>query len=421
MAIPSRASMLIGVLACTACLHAVADCTIRASRPGSEAGRPWVTRANWLEAGTLRFGLTRPAQFMPGLSSVPARLMAARPASALRLDPDRISVTDPADGSSRSLRFLLDNRIDADGVIVLRQGRTLLDYRRSGFDPATPRLLQSATRPILVAWLARAAGEGRLARDKAINRLIPELGDIRELGKRPVQRLLDGRTGLGWGDDEIDQWRSVAGWTAAEGGDVRGWLKARPVWPRGEEGSAGEAAGPEGELLVWAAEKAWRQPVATLLCEMQERIGARQAAFWATDGVGTPLADGLALSLEDFAGFGQALLDARGRPGRRTYLPTWFADALAAGGGEDATRPVAIKALGADVRWQYHFAHPGRNSRQAAIVGENGSSLLVDFDRGLVIAVFASHAQRESPLLMASLRRLWEMPVSTGGKRDKKE
>ncbi|NML26482.1 serine hydrolase domain-containing protein [Zoogloea dura] len=420
MAMPSVASLALGLLASVVCAHVGAACTTRESRPGTEAGNAWVTRANWLEAGTLRFGVTRPAQFMPGLSVAPASAAASRPAASWRLDPDRVSVTDPADDSTRSLRFLLENRIDADGVIILRQGRTLLDYRRSGFDPAAPRLLQSATRPILVAWLARAASEGRLARDKAINRLIPELGDVRELGKRPVQRLLDGRTGLGWGDDEIGQWRSVAGWTAAPGADLRGWLKARPVWPRAEGEHGAEAIGPGGELLVWVVEKARRQPVAALLCEMQERIGARHPAFWATDGVGTALADGLALSLEDFASFGQALLDARGRPGRRTYLPAWFADALAAGGGQDAERPAAVKALGADVGWQYHFAHPGRRTRQAAIVGENGSSLLVDFDRGLVIAMFASHAQRESPLLMASLRRLWEMPVSTGGRRGKK-
>ena len=55
---------------------------------------------------------------------------------------------------------------------------------------------------------------------------------------------------------------------------------------------------------------------------------ARNPAFWATAPAGTPLADGLALSLEDFAAFGQSLLDARTPSGRRTIAPRWFADTL---------------------------------------------------------------------------------------------
>ncbi|MBS0347602.1 MAG: hypothetical protein JSR69_14225 [Proteobacteria bacterium] len=43
------------------------------------------------------------------------------------------------------------------------------------------------------------------------------------------------------------------------------------------------------------------------------------------------------------------------------------------------------------------------------------TSLYVDFDYGIVIAIFASHAERHSPLLMASLRNLWEATVRPGG------
>ena len=85
---------------------------------------------------------------------------------------------------------------------------------------------------------------------------------------------------------------------------------------------------------------------------------------------------------------------------------------LARAGNPAQPTPDAIRARGPDTTWQYRFAHPGKGHR-AAIIGAYGSSLYVDFDHGTVVAVFASHAQRHSPLLMASLRSLWDAAIRT--------
>jgi hypothetical protein len=177
--------------------------------------------------------------------------------------------------------------------------------------------------------LAKAAAEGRVAREKAITRVLPELAGARDLGKLSLQRLLDGRTGLQWSDADITRWRQEAGWAQGGNGGVRAWLGARPSWPRTSDDSVSDLAGPEGELLLWAVEKAWRKPAPELLCDLQASIRSRSPAFWATDATGTPLADGLALSLSDFASLGQAFLDARNRPGRRSLAPAWFIDSVA--------------------------------------------------------------------------------------------
>ena len=97
---------------------------------------------------------------------------------------------------------------------------------------------------------------------------------------------------------------------------------------------------------------------------------------------------------------------------RVRFLEGWFADTLASPGNPAQPTPDAIRALGPDTTWQYRFAHPGKGHR-AAIIGAYGSSLYVDFDHGTVVAVFASHAQRHSPLLMASLRSLWDAAIRT--------
>lgn len=395
---------------------AAEPCTQTASTPPSELVRQPVRADNWLSPGNLRFGLSQAPRFIPGVTVAPPAGAPARSTAAQRIDVDRLLVSDPADDTRRSLRFLLENRIDADGVLILRRGRVLLDYRRAGFDPAQPRLLLEATRPVLVALLAKAAAEGRVAREKAVARAIPDLSNARELGKLSLQRLLEGRTGLQWSDADIRQWQQEAGWAlGGTAGGVRAWLERRPSWPRTADETGADVAGPEGALLLWAAEKAWKKSAPALLCDLQGSIRARHPAFWATDPTGTALADGLALSLGDFANLGQAFLDARNRPGRRALVPAWFVDSVVSPSGTRDPAPAVVRELGADTGWQYRIAHPGNRGHRMAILGAYGTSLYVDFDHGTVIAVFASHAERHSPLLMASLRNLWEETALQGG------
>lgn len=397
------------VLASEACTFTAID------RPIASPAQQLVGADNWLRPGNIRFSLGQVPRFMPGILSTPAVSPPLRANAPQRIDPDRLRVVDPADGTQRSLRFLLENRIDADGVLILRRGKVALDYQRSGFDPAQPKLLLEATRPILVSQLARAAAEGRVAREKSIVRALPELGAVRELGKLSLQRLLEGRTGLKWPETDVARWQQEAGWAPGGRIGVRTWLQHRAAWPRTSDNAGLDMHGPEGELLLWATENAWKKSAPEMLCDLQGLIQARNPAFWATDTVGTPLADGLALSLGDFAALGQALLDAGNRPGRRTLAPKWFLETVSNPSDAADAKPEALLALGQETGWQYHFAHPGPRGRRMVIIGAYGTSLYVDFDYGIVIAIFASHAERHSPLLMASLSNLWEATVRPGG------
>ena len=408
-------SLILSALFASAPALATEPCLLTPGQPPAATGQQRVSPDNWLNPGYLRFGLSQVPRFMPGVRVQPATPAPARAAAATQIDLDRVTPFDPADDTRKPLRFLLDNRIDADGVQVLHRGRLVLDYRRSGFDPAQPRLLLEATRPVLAMLLARAAAEGRVAQEKSISRVIPQLADTRELAKLSLQRLIDGRTGLQWSASDSRQWQQEAGWTpGGNGAGVRAWLDARKQWPRsrGEDGL--DLAGPEGELLLWATENAWKQPAPALLCSLQKSIRARDPAFWASDPAGTALADGLALSLGDFANLGQALLDARNQPGRRGLVPAGFVDTVATPANPDATTPAALRGLASDASWQYRIAHPGGRGHHMAIIGAYGTSLYVDFDHGTVIAVFASHAARHSPLLLASLRNVWDEIAPVG-------
>ncbi|QSA97486.1 serine hydrolase [Methylococcus sp. EFPC2] len=385
-------------------------CDYRSTTPVQSANA-MVTRGDWLAVEHLRVGLESPRRFMPG--TVMRNL--AKPSdlvvSSTPIDLDRATAVDPDDGAEKPLRVLLDVRLYADGILVLQGDEVLLEHYRPGFSPSSPRLLLQASRPILTTMLADAAEAGQLSREQSLARALPELAKQANLRKISVQRLLDNRTGLVWSSEDRRLWLAASGWkTAADvpvAHDVGSWLRSRADWPRTTEPPALEIGGPEGELLVRVLEKVSKQPVSHKFCEsVLAGIGAEHEAFWASDPAGTALADGLALSLRDFARFGMAMIQARAKKGPSKVVPNWFAESLASAETKREPAPEVLHELGAEFGWKYRFATQGQ-LHQAAILGPFGNSLLIDFDRKLVIALFASVPKDYSPLALASLRSLW--------------
>ena len=385
-------------------------CSYRSTEPSQYASSTrFVTRDDWLAGEHLRIGLQEPQRFMPGVFMRPSAKGASLARSASPLDPQQRQAVDPADGNKKSLRFLLDARLYADGIVVLKGDQIVLERYGPALAPESPRLLLQATRPVLTSLLAAASAQGEISREASIVRVLPELAKQPSLRKTSLQRLLDGRTGLIWSGDDQGRWLSATGWgrSAQASAGVLAWLKARRKWPRDAKLPVSDIAGPEGELLTWTLENAARRPVSHVFCEtVLSAIGAEDEAFWAVDPAGAELADGLALSLRDFARFGLALLNARGRAGMGSVVPRWFAASIAAGPSGHDAMPEALESLGDDVAWRYRFVSLPA-AHQAAIVGPYGNSLLVDFDRKVVVALYASYPRDFSPLLLQSLRSLW--------------
>lgn len=415
-----RNVILLGIVVATgaAASHAVGGCSYRQSSPPTGEANRLVTKDNWLSAENLRIGLQAPQKFMPGVAIRASGRRFAFSSSATPIDLDRQMAIDPYDGSEKSLRFLLDARLYADGIIVLKGEQVVMEHYRTGFAPDSARLLLQATRPFVTALLAAAADRGHFAREKSVVRVLQNLAGEANLRKTSMQRLLDGRTGLRWSADDRRQWLSASGWGAGSmrsSAGVRSWLKARKNWPRDNDLPVSEIGGPEGELLVWALETVWKQPASHVLCDsMLSAVGAEDEAFWVTDPSGIELADGLALSLRDFARFGLALLDARARAGSGAVAPRWFAESLASPVVRSDPPPEALKDLGEDTAWRYRFVSLGR-MRQSAIVGPFGNSLFIDFDRKVVVAIYASYPRDYAALMLRSLRSVWSALAEAEG------
>lgn len=391
----------------TAPVLAADKCSVEPVARTAPGGSPWITKENWLAAENLRYGLANMQKFMPTV-----RLAAGGPAAPLGkadrpLNLQALAAADPMDGQSRNVAFLLDTRLYADGVLVLRDGSVLFEDYRNGLTAAEPRLIGSATRPVLSMLAAISTAKGKLRQEHALSRHVPQLSPIAELRKISLHRLLNKPDAFRWDAADLAAWQRVGGWNSdAPQGDLRDWARTA-AWHLASKDQPGTINGPEGQLVVWALENAWKQALPKVFCErLFAPGGPEHSAYWATDSEGNPLADGLALSLRDFARLGTVLLDSRGSS--RGLLPGWFAESIAGGGsaGESPAGYLAGLDQGAQVR--YGFIHLNGPGRRAAAIGPHGNSVFVDFDRRLVIAVFASYPAERSPLMLQTLGKVWE-------------
>jgi hypothetical protein len=368
----------------------------------------WIDASNWLATDTQRLTLPLATTFMPAIRMSVVNTAPLRPTPNVRqLDLDRLPTTDPADGSRRDLGFLFASRLGADAVVVLHNGRRIAEHYWHGTPAEAPRALLSGSRPVLSLLGGIAIQKGRLAGDKAVTRPLATIADNAALRKLSVRRLLEGNDAYAWGAEDSAGWMQAAGWGSVRGPGTRVWLARQDGW--GTLAPAHDlppAQGrPEDDLLAWLIAESMATPVSQLFCEsLLASMHPEHPALWLTDPAGHELAAGLALSPRDHARLGQLVLDARAS-GKRGRLPDWLIEALAAPAGSRPVPELAGLPAGSELR--YGFVRLGGKGSRIALLGPGGTSLLIDFDRRLVIALHASHAGTNSPLLRATLDETW--------------
>jgi CubicO group peptidase (beta-lactamase class C family) len=378
---------------------------------GKRAIGKWITADNWLAPGNQRASLSMAEVFMPRIRlRASSTAVPMRPATRL-LDLDKLTLADPVDEKVQSIASLLDSRLYADAILVVHNGRILAERQWHGAHAEQPRLLLQTGRPILSLLGAMSIAQGKLAPERSVVRYVPALSTNVGLRRLSVQRLLEGDDRYAWSPEELAQWRSAGGWgNGPNSAGVRDWLSQPERWERPLHETLPEAAegGPDDDLLAWVLAESHGAPLSKVFCEqLLLRMRPEQPAAWLTDPAGNELAGGLVLSLRDFARLGQLLIEARTSP-TRSRIPGWFVETLTASGSSRAAAAVALSGLrkGSDLR--YGFVRLGGAANRVAILGAHGTSLYIDFDRRLVVALYATHPQVRSALQLASLERLWD-------------
>jgi CubicO group peptidase (beta-lactamase class C family) len=383
-------------------------CEFQAVPAGTQKLGRWIDRENWLDADHQPVTLAASSTFMPSRvlppAAAPVRLPAARQALAI----DKLQSEDPIDGRPRSLEFILTNRLHAEGLVVLHNGRVVAERYWQGLSPPQPRLLLQGTRPLLNLLGAIGIAQGKFAADKAISHYLPSLAQQKGLRKFSVQRLIKNEEVFEWRADELAGWREAGGWQSAVANTgMAAWLAEAERWNRALIAPENfmPASTPDQDLLALMLREGHGMALSRLFCE---QLFARQRpeypVLWLTDPQGNELADGLGLALRDFARLGQTVLEGRTNR-QRSKIPNWFIESLAASSG---LRNAGIKGLPKGAEARYGFVHLGNGPNKIALIGHRGTSLFIDFDQRVVVALFASYPVAESPLLLASLNQFWK-------------
>ncbi len=374
---------------------------------GAQKLGPWIDKSNWLAIENQRLTLQSAEVFMPTWRLAPAGNAPLVAPTQLR-PVDDFPAIDPLDGSRRDLGFLLDSRLYVDGVVVLRNGRIVVERYRNGLTPEKPRLLLGATRPLLNLLAAISVSQGKLTADKSIVRYLPALAGSSGMRKMSIQRLLENKERHAWLPEELDAWRQSTGWATKQNSKgIRDWLSQPERWnkPLVDQDGLVLSASPEDDLLAWVLTESNTVPLTRLFCEqLLSRINPEHPALWASDSQGVELASGLGLSLRDFAKLGQLLVEARSSRSR-VKIPAWFIETLVASSG---MRSADINGLAKGSEQRYGFVHLGGASNRAALIGTYGTSLYVDFDKRLVIAFFATRPGENTPETLALLEQSWK-------------
>ena len=387
-------------------LAAPPSCQFDRLPAGEQRLGQWIDKANWLAIENQRLTLQSASTFMPAWRLAPSPTRQATPPAQRSVD--EFPAIDPLDGRPHDLGFLLDSRLAADGIVILRNGQLLSERYRNGLAPDRPRLLMDATRPLLNLLGAMSISQGKLGADKSVTRYLPGLATSGDLRKLSIQRLLEGNEQHAWTPGDLLAWRQAGGWDGRLAGNgIRTWLAQPNIWdkPVTERQEARPAASPDDDLLAWVLAESNTQPIARLFCEqLLLRARPEHEVIWLSDAQGIELADGLALSLRDFARIGQLLIEARGSRSK-ARIPDWFIETLLASSG---MRKADIRGLKKGGEMRYGFVHLGGSPNRIALIGTHGNSLYVDFDKRLVIAIFASYPPAYTPAMLALLEQTWD-------------
>ena len=315
---------------------------------------------------------------------------------------DGLSVTDD-DGRFLDLDAFL-TETETDGIVVLKDGRVVLERYAHGNDPDTPHILMSVSKSVLGLLAGILESKGILDLDRPVTDIIPEVSSTAYQGAS-VRHLLDMRVGIAFDEDylattgPIIRYRQATNWNPADPErppeDLRSFYSSLTETD-GAHGRGFHYVSPNTDLLGWVMERATARRYADLVAEhLWKPLGAERAGYITVDRLGAPrVAGGLCVTVRDLARVGLLLTQGGTRDGRSILPEAWILDIATEGDGE-AWKAGAFAPLFSD--WNMHYrskwyVHRG-DAPMLFGVGVHGQNVFIDAKAGLVIAKCSSQAQ----------------------------
>jgi CubicO group peptidase (beta-lactamase class C family) len=359
-----------------------------------------VTLANWRTAPFNRWAFHHVREIVPS-ADIPND-----PATALEFTSAPIDTRTLRIDRDGQRPLTLDDFLDetsADGVVIVRRGRVVLERYAHGMTAESPHILMSVSKSLLGLLAGALVARGDLEPDRPVTDVVPEVAGT-AYRSATIRHLLDMRAGVAFDENylatsgPIVEYRKATNWTPFAPGDTPGDLRsfyAGMTDSSGPHGGPFNYVSPNTDLLGWVIERATGERYADLMSELLwAPMGAVRSAYITVDRLGAPrCAGGVCTAVRDLARVGQLMVEGGARSGRQIVPESWI---------EDITRGGDTNAWAAGNGAQYFSGLPIRYRSQwyvqdgdAAMLfglGIHGQYLFVDRAREVVVAKVSSQA-----------------------------
>jgi CubicO group peptidase (beta-lactamase class C family) len=315
-----------------------------------------------------------------------------------------IAVPDATTGR-HSLGDVLDATF-TDGLLVLHDGRVVVEEYPSGMHPLETHLLMSVSKSIVGCVTGILIDAGCIAVEDRVVRHVPELGSS-GYADATVRDLLDMRSGVRFSeayldpDAEVRLLEQVIGWAPRRRQDLPHSMYEYLATLEQDRPHGGPFSyrSCETDVLGWVCERASNQRMPDLLSEtLWSKLLPEQDTDAAVDPAGAVMHDGgLCATLRDLGRFGQMLLNG-GRVGDVQVVPQWWLEDTYLG-GEDSRE--AFDASDDDSRlpggmYRNQFWVPFPDRRALLCLGIHGQLVYVEPARRLVVVKLSSWPQPQN-------------------------
>lgn len=381
--------------------------------PSEADGR--VTLLNWQDPPFNRWSFQHLRELIPtqriSRGSGPGR---THPRHDSPLDPTAVSVA-RIDGTAGTLAEVLADTW-TDAVVIMHDGRIVLEDYGNGMTPDTPHLLMSVTKSVVGCVAGILTERGQLDPEVLVDTYVPEVAGAGYGGAR-VRDLLDMRTGVAFSEEYTDP--------DAEVRVMERYMGWRPGLSPGDNGgmyhylatlgTATDHGGPfvyrsaDTDMLGWVCERAAGVRMADLISELiWQPMGAEFNAEITCDGVGTAIHDGgMSATARDMVRFGQLLLEDGFADGRPVVPHRWLISSRALNPdirGAFAASSSEPVLTGGWYRNQFWFV-PGAVGDLQVCLGIHGQMVLVDRATRTVAVKMSTWPSAQAPAYLVDTLR----------------
>ena len=369
-----------------------------------------VTLANWQDAPFNRWAFQHLREVIPthriprGSGPVAPLAPATKP-----LAPEAVTVHRLEGETSTLAEVLAETWTDA--VVIVHDGRIVLESYGNKMTAQTPHLLMSVTKSVVGCVTGILVDQGMLNPDEQVSTYVPEVAGS-GYGGATVRDLLDMRTGVVFSEEYTDPQAEVRvmerymGWRPGTDTDeLRGMYAYLATLALGTaHGGPFVYRSADTDMLGWVCERAAGTRMAELISTLiWQPIGAEFDADITCDAVGSAIHDGgMSAHARDLARFGQLLLDD-GVVGGKTVVPKgWLTQARTI---DPDVRAAFVSSdsepflTGGWYRNQFWFM-PGVLGDLHLCLGIHGQMVLVDRATRTVSVKFSTWPAAQNPVYL---------------------